>query len=117
MQEHVSTMTYPLGTPNRMGVNHGIVQASRTHGTEFDLTRRFIIRKRPGGVAGYPRACYRSILRVRVPPSAYSYKFERTFSQVQIDSRKARKRELATFDKNRRAVVTLNHMRDKNEGT
>ena len=27
---------------------------------------------RPGGVAGYPRACYSSIYRVRVPPSAYS---------------------------------------------
>ena len=26
---------------------------------------------RPGGVAGYPRACYSSIWRVRVPPSAY----------------------------------------------
>ena len=31
--------------------------------------------------------------------------------------RKARKRELATFDENRRAVGMLDTMRDKNEGT
>ena len=35
---------------------------------------------RPRGVAGYPRACYRSISWVRVSPSAYSYKFVGTFS-------------------------------------
>ena len=34
---------------------------------------------RPGGVAGCPRACYVSISWVRVPPSAYSYKFVGTF--------------------------------------
>ena len=49
-----------------------------------------------------------------VPPSAYSYKFVWTFSCAQIDSRKARKRELATFDESRRAVGMLNPMRDKN---
>ena len=32
---------------------------------------------------------------------------------AQIDSRKARERELATFDENRRAVGMLNPMRDK----
>ena len=68
---------------------------------------------RPGGVAGYPRACYyRSISWVRVPPSAYSYKFVGAFSCAQIDSRKARKRELATFDESRRAVEMLSPMRD-----
>ena len=51
------------------------------------------------------------------PPSAYSYKFVGTFSCAQIDSRKARERELAKFDENRRAVGMLNPMRDKNEGT
>ena len=36
---------------------------------------------------------------------------------MKIDWRKARERELATFDENRQAVGTLNPMRDKNEGT
>ena len=40
-----------------------------------------------------------------------------TFSFVIIDQRKARERELATFDENRRAVGMLNPMRDKNQGT
>ena len=40
-----------------------------------------------------------------------------TFSCIKIDQRKARGRELATFDENRRAVGMLNPMRDKNEGT
>ena len=69
---------------------------------------------RPGGVAGCPRACYVSISWVRVPPSAYSYKFVGTFSCAQIDSQKARKLELATFDESRRAVGMLNPMRDQN---
>ena len=68
----------------------------------------------PGGVAGYCRACYRSISWVRVPPSAYSYKLSGTFSCAQIDSRKARERELARFDESRRAVGMLDPMRDKN---
>ena len=38
-----------------------------------------------------------------------------TFSCIKIDERKARDRELATFDENRRAVGMLNPMRDKNE--
>ena len=53
---------------------------------------------RPGGVSGYPRAWYRSVSRVRAPPSAYSYKFVGTFSCAQIDLRKARERELAILD-------------------
>ena len=53
---------------------------------------------RPGGVAGYPRACDRSISRVRVPPSAHSYKLVGTFSCAQIDSREARTGELATVE-------------------
>ena len=54
---------------------------------------------RPGGVSGYPRAWYyRSVSRVRVPPSAYSYKFIGTFSCEQIDLRKARERQLPTLD-------------------
>ena len=36
---------------------------------------------------------------------------------LKIDQRKARERELATFDENRQAVGMLNPMRDKNEGT
>ena len=36
-----------------------------------------------------------------------------TFSCAQIASRKAREREFATFDENRRAVGMLNPMRDK----
>ena len=52
-----------------------------------------------------------------MPPTAYSYKFVGTFSCAQIDSRKARKRDLATFDELRRAVGMLNPMRDKSEGT
>ena len=54
---------------------------------------------RPGGVSGYPRAWYRSVSRVRVSPSAYSFEFVGTFSYAQIDLRKARERELATLDK------------------
>ena len=37
-----------------------------------------------------------------------------TFSRIKIDWRKARERELATFDENRRAVEMLNPMHDKN---
>ena len=47
---------------------------------------------RPGGVAGYPRACYKSISWIRVPPSAYWYELVGTFSCAHIDSRKARRR-------------------------
>ena len=57
-----------------------------------------VIAGRPGGVSSYPRAWYRSVSWVRVPSSAYSYKFVRTFSCAQIDSRKARERELAALD-------------------
>ena len=39
------------------------------------------------------------------------------FFCAKIDSRKARERELAKFDENRRAVGMLNPLRDKNEGT
>ena len=49
-----------------------------------------VLTGRPGGVSGYPRAWYRSVLWVRAPPSA-------SFSCAQIDFRKARERELATF--------------------
>ena len=35
-------------------------------------------------------------------------------NKLKIDQRKARERELATFDENRRAVGMLNPMRDKN---
>ena len=40
-----------------------------------------------------------------------------TFSCIKIDLQKARERELATFDDNRRAVGMLNPMRDKSEIT
>ena len=53
---------------------------------------------RPGGVSGYPPAWYRSVSRVRAPPSAYSYKFVGTLTCAQIDLRKAPERELATLD-------------------
>ena len=53
---------------------------------------------RPGGVSGYPRAWYRSVSWVRIPPNAYLYTFVGTFSCAQIDLRKARERELATLD-------------------
>ena len=39
-----------------------------------------------------------------------------TFSCIKIDQRKARERELATFDEDRRAVGMLEPMCDKNEG-
>ena len=45
------------------------------------------------------------------------YKFVGSFSCAQIDSRKARERDLAAFDENRRAAGMLTPMRDKNEGT
>ena len=41
----------------------------------------------------------------------------RTFSCLKNYWRKARERESATFDENRRAVEMLDPMRDKNEGT
>ena len=53
-------------------------------------------------------------LTVRIPPSAYSYKFVGVFSCAQIDLRKARERESATLDENRQEVGLLNPMRDKN---
>ena len=53
---------------------------------------------RPGGGSGYPRAWYRSFVRVRVPPSAHSYKFVGTLSCAHFDLRKAREREFATLD-------------------
>ena len=52
---------------------------------------------RPGGVSGFPRSWCRSVSWVRIPPSAYSYKFVGTFSCAQLDLRKARERELATL--------------------
>ena len=57
-----------------------------------------VLTSRPGGVSGYPQAWYRSVSRVRAPPSAYSCKFVGTFSCAQNDLRKARERELATLD-------------------
>ena len=68
---------------------------------------------RPGGVSGYPRAWCRSVSCVRIPPSAYSYIFVETFSCAQVDLRKARERESAALDENRRAEGLLNPMRDK----
>ena len=53
---------------------------------------------RPGGVSGYPQACYRPFSRVRVPSSAQLAKFVGTFSCAQTDWRKVRERELATLD-------------------
>ena len=53
---------------------------------------------RPVSVSGYPPAWYRSVSWVRIPPSAYPYKFVGTFSCAQVDLRKARERELATLD-------------------
>ena len=47
----------------------------------------------------------------------YTYVLVGTFSCTKDDQRKARERELASFDENRRAVGTLNPMRVKNEGT
>ena len=71
----------------------------------FDLTAgvyynfyNIALAGRPGGVSGYPRAWYRSVSWVRIPPSAYSYKFVGTFSCAQIDLRKTREHELATLD-------------------
>ena len=71
----------------------------------------------PGGVTGYPLVLVpfsRSIAWVRVTPSASSYEFVGTFSCAQMDSRKTRERESATFGENRRAVGMLNPMRYKN---
>ena len=65
-------------------------------------------------VTSYHQVCIWSMAWVRVPPSAYSYKIVGVFSCAQIDSRRARERELATFDEPRRAVGMLNPMRDKN---
>ena len=64
---------------------------------------------RSDGVSGYPRAWDRSGSRV-----AYSYAFVGFYSGAQIDLRKAREREVATPDENRRAVGLLDPMRDKN---
>ena len=43
-------------------------------------SRRPISPGRPGDVSGYPRAWYRSVSWVRIPPSACSYTFVGTFS-------------------------------------
>ena len=53
------------------------------------LEKKTIQAGRPGGVAGYPRACYRSIAWVRVPPCARSHKSVGSFSCAQNDLRKA----------------------------
>ena len=64
----------------------------------------------PGGLVGGPRA-YQDQFR--------GFKYHRVharrdfFLLKKIDWRKARERELATFDENRRAVGMLNPMRDK----
>ena len=67
----------------------------------------------PGGFVSYPRA-YSN--RFREFNSHRVHILVGTFSWVKtrIDWRKARERELATFDENRRAVGMLNPMRDKN---
>ena len=46
----------------------------------------------------------------------HRHRFHRAFL-LKIDLRKARERESATFDENRRTVGMLNPMRDKNERT
>ena len=66
----------------------------------------------PSGSVGYPRA-YENQLR--------EFNFHRVQTLAGIfscikknDQRKARERELATFDENRRAVGMMNPMRDNN---
>ena len=44
-----------------------------------------------------------------------TYTLEDNFSCIKIDWQKARERELATFDENRRAVGMLNPVRDRNQ--
>ena len=64
---------------------------------------------RPGGVSGYPRAWYRSVSRVRIPPSAYSNTFVGTF--VLGTNLTCGKRESVSSQhsmENRRAVGLLN---------
>ena len=69
----------------------------------------------PGGVAAYILVpAIGQFREFESPRVQYLHKFVGTFSCAQIDSRKARKRELATFDESRRAVGMLNPMRYKN---
>ena len=66
----------------------------------------------PGDLVGGPRAYqdqYLGFMSHRV----YARDI---FLQRKVDKRKARERELATFDENRRAVGMLNPMRYKKEG-
>ena len=57
----------------------------------------------------------KSISRVQFSPSAHNRRD--FFLHEKNDQRKAREREIAAFDANRRVVGMLNPMRDKNEGT
>ena len=69
---------------------------------------------RPGGVSGYPRAWYRSVSRVRAPPSAYSIN---SLGLSLVHKLTCGKRKSVSWQhsmKNRRPVGLLNPMRDKN---
>ena len=69
--------------------------------------------RRPRWLGRLSSCLLKSISRVQFSPSAYT---RRDFSCIKIDQRKARERELATFEGNRRAVGMLNPMRDS-DGT
>ena len=65
----------------------------------------------PGGLVGRPRACqhqFRGFKSHRVHARSWLF-----LAKKKNDWRKARDRELATFDENRRAVGMLNSMRYK----
>ena len=57
----------------------------------------------------------KSTSRVQFSPRAHARRD--FFLHKNNDQRKARERDLATFDENRRAAGKLNPMRDKNGGT
>ena len=77
----------PRDTPTLAIAARQVVLAQMTHdslGTwKIKVGGVYICTGRPGGVSGYLRAWYRSVSCVRVPPSAYVYKFVGTFSCAQ----------------------------------
>ena len=77
----------------------------------------WVLHRRPRDVWRYTRAWNRAVSCVRISPSAYTNIFVGTLACAQIDLRKTRERELATFYESRRATGLLNPMRNRIEST
>ena len=88
--------------------DHGLSRRSLT----VKPPTSWYIYRRPRWLGRSSSCLLKSISRVQFSPNAHTC--GDFFLHKKVDKRKARERELATFDENRRALRMLNSMRDKN---